>query len=70
MAALIAGLTQLDMLGAAARERLREINQDQLHALANYANTAAGITCSRPGANPPELADLGPLAIPSPITEG
>ena len=70
MAALISGLMQLDALGAAARKRLQALTQDQLHALARYANTAAGITCSRPGANPPELADLGPLTIPSSILEG
>jgi fructokinase len=70
MSALISGLMQLDALGAAARQRLQALTQDQLHALARYANTAAGITCSRPGANPPELADLGPLTIPSSILEG
>lgn len=70
MAALISGLAQLDALGAHARERLHGITQDQLHALADYANKAAGITCSRPGANPPVLADLGPLIIPSSILEG
>jgi fructokinase len=69
MAALISGLMQLDALGAAGRERLQVLTQDQLHALARYANKAAGITCSRPGADPPGLADLGPLAIPSSILE-
>ncbi|WP_457967327.1 carbohydrate kinase [Arthrobacter sp. D1-29] len=65
MAALISGLAQLDALGAAARQRLHGITQDQLDGLARYAKRAAGITCTRPGANPPELADLGPLTIPS-----
>ncbi|WP_458114235.1 carbohydrate kinase [Arthrobacter sp. R1-13] len=69
MATLISGLVQLNALGAAARERLHGITQDQLHALARYANEAAGITCSRPGADPPGLADLGPLAIPSSFLE-
>ena len=69
MAALISGLMQLNALGTAGRERLHGITQDQLHALARYANKAAGITCSRPGANPPGLADLGPLTIPSSILE-
>ncbi|WP_311380058.1 PfkB family carbohydrate kinase [Arthrobacter sp. ISL-72] len=69
MAALISGLAQLNALGAPARERLHGITQDQLHALARYANKAAGITCSRPGANPPVLADLGPLTIPSSVLE-
>lgn len=70
MSALISGLRQLDALGAAGRARLQEITQDQLHVLARYANKAAGITCSRPGANPPGLADLGPLANPSFPLEG
>ncbi|MBD1591965.1 carbohydrate kinase [Arthrobacter sp. S1_S22] len=69
MAALISGLAQLDALGAAGRERLQRISQDELHALARYANKAAGITCSRAGANPPGPAELGPLAIPSSFLE-
>jgi len=64
MAALVAGLAQLDVLGAAARERLRTITQEQLDAVARYANKAAAITCSRLGANPPTLADLGALTVP------
>jgi fructokinase len=70
MAALISGLAQLDALGAPARERLHKITQDQLQALADYANRAAGITCSRPGANPPVLADLGPLILHPSVLEG
>jgi len=70
MAALIAGLAQLDVLGAAARERLHAITHEQLDAVARYANKAAALTCSRPGANPPGFADLGPLTIPSSVLEG
>lgn len=70
MAALISGLAQLNALGASARKRLHGITQDQLHALADYANKAAGITCSRPGANPPALAELGTLMFPSSVLEG
>lgn len=58
MAALISGLAQFGALGAAGRQRLQELSQDELHGLAAYANRAAAITCSRPGANPPRLADL------------
>ncbi|MCU1517096.1 MAG: carbohydrate kinase [Pseudarthrobacter sp.] len=62
MAGLISGLAQLDALGAAARPRLRDLGTAELHTLAAYANRAAAITCSRPGANPPTSAELGPLA--------
>ncbi|PNI09141.1 carbohydrate kinase [Arthrobacter sp. AFG7.2] len=62
MAALIAGLGQLDALGAAGRHRLQTLGPEQLSALAAYANRAAAITCSRTGANPPYTAELAPLA--------
>ncbi|MDQ1056366.1 fructokinase [Arthrobacter globiformis] len=61
MAGLISGLAQMDMLGAAARPHLRDLSMGELHALAAYANRAAAITCSRPGANPPTSAELGSL---------
>lgn len=61
MAGLISGLAQLDALGAVNRPRLRDLTTAKLHALAAYANRAAAITCSRPGANPPTAAELGPL---------
>ncbi len=69
MAGLISGLAQLDALGADGREQLQTLTPDQLHAVAAYANRAAAITCSRPGANPPRSAELGPLAAPSPAQE-
>jgi fructokinase len=59
MAGLISGLAQLDALGAPARSRLQDITPGELHALAAFANRAAAITCSRPGANPPTSAELG-----------
>lgn len=62
MAALIAGLAHLQALGAAGRQRLQTLGENELHALTEYANRAAGITCSRPGANPPDAAELGPLS--------
>jgi fructokinase len=61
MAGLISGLAQLDALGAGSRPRLRDISISELHTLAAYANRAAAITCSRPGANPPTSAELGSL---------
>lgn len=69
MAALISGLAQLEALGSGGRQRLHTLAPDELHALAAYANRAAGITCSRPGANPPRSAELGPLPAASPARE-
>lgn len=66
MAALISGLSQLDLLGARARPRLSALTPDELRVLGAYANRAAAITCSRPGANPPWRAELGLLAPPLP----
>ncbi|WP_028269823.1 carbohydrate kinase family protein [Arthrobacter sp. UNC362MFTsu5.1] len=70
MAALISGLAQLDALGAPARSRLRNITTDELRALAGYANRAAAVTCSRPGANPPASAELGSLTGSLTASEG
>ena len=61
MAALISGLSQLDLLGAGARSRLAGLTVADLRVLAAYANRAAAITCSRPGANPPSFAELQPI---------
>lgn len=61
MAALIAGLATLGALGATGRQRLQTLTMNELHAIAVYANRAAAITCSRPGAIPPYIAELGTL---------
>jgi len=66
MAALISGLSQWGLLGAARRLRLAALTPADMRALAAYANRAAAITCSRPGADPPGLAELGALAPPLP----
>lgn len=70
MAGLISGLAQLDVLGAPARSRLRDITARELRALAGYANRAAAVTCSRPGANPPTSAELGSLTGSLTASEG
>jgi fructokinase len=62
MAGLIAGLAQLAALGAEGRTRLKGLAWDELQALTAYANRAAAITCSRPGANPPRKDELGPMS--------
>ena len=65
MAALVSGLSQLGALGAGGRPRLDGVTLAELRAVAAYANRAAAVTCSRPGANLPGKDELGPLAIPS-----
>ncbi|ACL42556.1 carbohydrate kinase [Paenarthrobacter sp. AR 02] len=61
MAALISWLGTRNLLGAGAREKLKDLSPQALQNLLDYANGAASITCSRPGADPPwarELSDL------------
>jgi fructokinase len=56
--AFLSSLLAADLLGAAHRERLREISIDELEASLRFASSAAAITVSRPGANPPWVAEL------------
>ncbi|HET6259162.1 MAG TPA: carbohydrate kinase [Pseudonocardia sp.] len=57
-AALLAGLHRRGLLGAAARPELKAIDADTLDGLLDEAVTAAAITCSRRGADPPTTDDL------------
>ena len=61
MAGLISGLAQLGALGAEGRDKLNLLTENDLFAVAAYANRAAAITCSRAGANPPTANELGRL---------
>ncbi|WP_422377245.1 carbohydrate kinase family protein [Roseibium sp.] len=54
-AALLAGLRHL---GATSRTALENLQQEQLRRLVEFAVTAAGITCSRRGADLPRKAEL------------
>jgi fructokinase len=58
MSAVLDGLAGLDLLGAAARPRLSGPDESALTAVLRRAATAAALTVSRPGANPPSLAEL------------
>ncbi|MEV1295865.1 carbohydrate kinase [Pseudonocardia sp. NPDC049635] len=57
-AALLAGLHRRGLLGASAREDLYRIGRDALDGVLGEAVTAAAITCSRHGADPPTRAEL------------
>lgn len=58
MSALIHGLIQAGFSGVAARDRLRSIDTDAVTSLLALGAQAAAITVSRPGADPPRLAEL------------
>ena len=59
MAALIAGLQGAGLLGGPSRSNLRAIDADRLGAALDLAIRVSAITCSRRGADPPTLAELG-----------
>lgn len=59
--ALLAGLHDHDLLAGLRRPRPQVISERLLHDLLTRASTAAALTCTRPGADPPttrELADV------------
>ena len=58
MAALIAALLDRDICGADARTKLAALGREDIELLLRFSATAAGITVSRPGANPPNRDEL------------
>lgn len=58
MSALVAGLYDRGLLGAAAREALGSLDPDAVHDLLGEAVAAAALTCSRHGADPPDAEEL------------
>lgn len=58
MAALLAGLRWCGVLGAHDRSRFAALDHLTLQQLVAFAATAAAITCSRAGANPPSLSEV------------
>ncbi len=57
-AGLLDGLRLADLLGGARREALAIVDEETLTGVLDRAATAAGITCSRAGANPPTTREL------------
>lgn len=66
MAGLIAWLDTRNLLGAGARGTLRDLSPHELRNLLDYANLAAAITCSRPGADPPWTREIRSDALDAP----
>jgi fructokinase len=58
MSGLLAGLSDLGVLGADRREALRELSASDVADVVAFAARCAAITVSRPGADPPTRDDL------------
>jgi fructokinase len=58
MSALLAGLARRDVLGAGRRSALSALADEDVATLLDEAVEASAVTCSRPGADPPRLAEL------------
>jgi fructokinase len=58
MAAALDALAGLKLLGAGARTALAALHDVALSGVLRHASTAAALTVSRPGANPPDTAEL------------
>ena len=58
MSGLIDGLWRASLLGGSARSRLAAIEPEALSTVLTHAAAIAAVTVSRPGADPPALADL------------
>lgn len=64
MSALIAGLRTRDLLGADRRDALARMDAGDVAGLLDEAVTAAAITCSRLGADPPTVSELRAALVP------
>ncbi|HEY3481484.1 MAG TPA: carbohydrate kinase [Streptomyces sp.] len=58
MAAVLDALADLDLTGAPARPALAGLDEATLAHVLRHAGTAAALTVSRPGANPPDREEL------------
>jgi fructokinase len=58
-AGLLAALARLDALGSNPVDRLAAVTMQQWHGVLDFANTVAAVTCTRRGADPPTLAEVG-----------
>ena len=69
MSGLLDGLARHRLLGAARRDALRALDAATVRTVLTHAARIASITCSRPGADPPRSADLGPADGEQPHVE-
>jgi len=58
MAALLAGLADVDLLSTKTLAECATSGGDVLHRIADQAMAAAALTCARPGADPPTTQEL------------
>jgi fructokinase len=65
---LLDGLRRADLLGGPRRDALAAIDESSLISVLDAASLVAAITCSRPGADPPTLAEVEAARTPGPST--
>ncbi|NYE96024.1 fructokinase [Psychromicrobium silvestre] len=58
MSALLSAIVDRELDGAQRREQLQALSREQLQDILHFAATAAAITVSRPGADPPNKNEL------------
>jgi fructokinase len=61
MAALLAGLSRRDVLGAHRRSALRSLAVPEIEELLGEAVVASALTCTKAGADPPTAAELSAI---------
>ena len=67
-AGLLDGLGRADLLGGARRDDLARIDRSSLISVLDEAGLIASITCSRPGADPPTMAEMEAVHAARPST--
>ncbi|GAB4097874.1 carbohydrate kinase [Sinomonas halotolerans] len=65
MAALLSAVVDRELDGAQRRPELRRLSVEELARILDYAARAAAVTVSRPGANPPNRAEIRAGARPA-----
>ena len=56
-------LSWFHLRGLFAKEQIASLSKEELTELGDFANKAAGINCSRSGANPPTMNEMESIQL-------